>query len=94
MRRIIRAVDVLTLTLAVIAGVAVVALMLHVTLDVVMRGLFNKPPTGTIVFVSNYYMVLVVCLPLALAEFNMLRRKPSCQESHGWPVCSKHLARR
>lgn len=68
MQRLVRLVDILTLALAVIAGVAVIALMLHVTFDVVMRGLFKAPPTGTIVFVSNYYMVLVVCLPLALVE--------------------------
>jgi len=68
MRRVMHAVDFLTLVLSFIAGVAVVALMLHVTVDVLMRGLFKKPPTGTIIFVSNYYMVLVVCLPLALVE--------------------------
>lgn len=68
MRRLARVVDFLTLVLAVIAGIAVVSLMVHVTTDVVMRGLFKKAPTGTIVFVSNYYMVLIVCLPLALVE--------------------------
>lgn len=68
MRRLIKIIDLLANTVMVIAGVILVALMLHVTLDVVTRALFRTAPTGTIVFVSEYYMALIVCLPLAWVE--------------------------
>ncbi|WP_417721111.1 TRAP transporter small permease [Salipiger sp.] len=67
---ITKAIDVLTKALAALAGTAVLALMVHVSADVAMRAFFNTPLTGTIIFVSNYYMILAVCLPLALVERN------------------------
>lgn len=53
---------------AIVAGAAVVLMMLHVATDISLRYLFDAPLTGTITFVSNYYMVAVVCLPLAFVE--------------------------
>lgn len=70
MRIVFRAMDVVTWALATLAAIAVVALMVHVCVDVVLRAVFNAPLTGTIIFVSNYYMVLAVCLPLAMVERN------------------------
>src|SRR5690606_29970993 len=52
----------------VIAGVAVVLMMLQITIDVAGKYLFNAPMPATIAIVSNYYMVFVAFLPLALAE--------------------------
>lgn len=61
------------------AGIAVVgwlgtlclmAMIIHVTLDVTLRYLFNAPLVGTIMFVSVFYMVAVAFVPLAQAEQN------------------------
>ncbi|WP_417722679.1 TRAP transporter small permease [Salipiger sp.] len=68
MQHLIKSVDAVTRLFAVIAGVAVVVMMVHVNFDVLLRALLNKVPPGTIVFVSNYYMVFLVCLPLAFVE--------------------------
>ena len=40
-------------------------MMVHVTLDVTGRVVFNQPILGTIEFASHYYMVSVAYLPLA-----------------------------
>ena len=53
---------------SVLAGLAVVAMMLQVTLDVTLRYLIGKPLMGTLTMVSFYYMVIVAFVPLALAE--------------------------
>ncbi len=52
-----------------VAAVAVVAMMLHVNLDVLGRYLFNAPLPMTTEVVSAYYMVAVVFLPLAAIEW-------------------------
>ena len=52
----------------VVAGVFIVLMMIHVTLDVMMKYFFNAPIEGTIETVSYYYMVSIVFLPLALVE--------------------------
>lgn len=46
----------------------ILLMMLHVTVDVVMRYVFNSPLPGTLNIVSRYYMVIVVFLSLAVAE--------------------------
>jgi TRAP-type C4-dicarboxylate transport system permease small subunit len=48
--------------------VLLVLMMLHVSLEVVMRYVFNAPMVGTLETVSYYYMVGAVFLPLALVE--------------------------
>ena len=70
MRALQRLVDATGSALALIAGIAATLMMLHVFADVLARALFNAPLTGTIVFVSNWYMVALVCLPLAFVERN------------------------
>lgn len=47
---------------------AIILMMTHITLDVAGKFLFNKPLPATISLVSNYYMVVVAFLPLALVE--------------------------
>ena len=54
---------------SLIAGVALVAMMVHINLDVLGRFLFNAPLPMTIEVVSAYYMVAVVFLPLAAIEW-------------------------
>ncbi|MEQ6250226.1 TRAP transporter small permease [Sulfitobacter sp. HNIBRBA3233] len=51
-----------------IAGVLVVLLVAHVTLDVAMRYVFNTPLNATILYVASFYMVAIAFLPLALVE--------------------------
>lgn len=45
-------------------------MMMHITLDVAGRVLFNSPITGTIEISSFYYMVAVSYLPLAYVSRN------------------------
>jgi len=51
--------------LTVIAAVAMVALMVHVIIDVTGRYLFNHPFAGTLEMSTYYYMVMVTALPFA-----------------------------
>ena len=43
-------------------------MMVHVVADVFSKYMFNQPITGTIEIVSNFYMVGIVFLPLAMVE--------------------------
>lgn len=45
-----------------------VAMMVHITADVVARAAFNSAVIGTLETVSYYHMVLAVLLPLAFLE--------------------------
>lgn len=54
--------------LALIAGVCVVLMMVHVVADVAAKYVFNMPIQGTLEIVSKYYMVAIVFLPLAIVE--------------------------
>jgi len=53
---------------AVVAGVTVLAMMVHVTADVLTKYLLNMPIVGTLEIVSHYYMVAAIFLPLAAVE--------------------------
>lgn len=50
------------------SALAVIVMASHVTADVLGRTLLSRPITGTTEIVSFYYMVAVVCLPLAYVE--------------------------
>src|SRR5690606_15055910 len=50
------------------AGFAIVAMMLHVTADIIGRVLFNHPLTGTLEIVASYYMVACAYLPLSFVQ--------------------------
>lgn len=50
-----------------IAGLTTIAMMIHITVDSVLR-LFNVPILGTLEIVSAYYMVAAVFLPIAVVE--------------------------
>lgn len=54
--------------LGLVASLMVLLLILHVSADVVMRNVFNAPLAGTIELVSNWYMIAITFLPLALVE--------------------------
>ena len=52
----------------IIAGLALFGMMVQVTADVTMKYLANRPISGTLEFVSAYYMVAGVFLPIAAVE--------------------------
>ena len=52
----------------IVGGLAIALMMVHITLDIVCRFIFNTPIPGTITIVSNYYMVIAAFVPLAFAE--------------------------
>lgn len=51
-----------------IAGIMVLLLVSHVTIDVLMRFMFSTPLDATILYVSAFYMVAIAFLPLGLVE--------------------------
>lgn len=53
-------------------AIPILAMMLHVTADILSKYIFRTPIPGTLEIVSYYYMVAVVLLPTALVE--MLRQ--------------------
>lgn len=53
-----------------LAGMAVAVMMVHVAADVIGRYVLGTPLPATIAIVSQYYMVIIVFLPLALPERN------------------------
>jgi TRAP-type C4-dicarboxylate transport system permease small subunit len=63
-----RWIDRAILIMVAVAGVGLVAMMIHVTADVLMRYFFNHPIRDTIETASYYYMILIVFLPLAFVE--------------------------
>lgn len=68
MEAISRSLDALSNGLAALGRFVLLLTMLHVTVDVLMRYLFNMPLTGTIEITSFYYMLAIVFLPLAAVE--------------------------
>lgn len=89
-RLLSRLIDLMT----VISGLAIALMMLHVTLDVIMRYVFDIPLPGTITVVSYYYMAIAAFMPLAFAEQKsahisvevVTERFPSWVQKHlaGW----------
>lgn len=53
---------------ASIGGIMVLLLVGHVTLDVIMRFVFETPLNSTILYVSAFYMVAIAFLPLGAVE--------------------------
>jgi TRAP-type C4-dicarboxylate transport system permease small subunit len=60
------AVSRLTRTMAILAAIVAVTMMLHVVADIFAKYILNYPLLGTIEVVSGYYMVVLVFFPLAL----------------------------
>lgn len=58
----------LTDALAVLGALGVVAMLVHINIDVVLRQLFHWPVPATNEIVSRYYMVMVAFLSLAWAD--------------------------
>jgi TRAP-type C4-dicarboxylate transport system permease small subunit len=58
----------LSTALMFVAGIALMLMMIQMAVDVFMRNFFRSPIEGSLEIVSNYHMVAVVFLPLALVE--------------------------
>lgn len=68
MRRLRSLQDVLLAALAVLGAATILALMLHIALDVARRNLGGAPIPATYEVVTNYYMIGLAFLPLAWVE--------------------------
>jgi TRAP-type C4-dicarboxylate transport system permease small subunit len=53
-----------------IAGFAVGAMMIHITIDVLLKYTLNQAVPGTLEIVSAYYMVAAVFFPIAALEIS------------------------
>ncbi|GMG85111.1 hypothetical protein LNKW23_43270 [Paralimibaculum aggregatum] len=53
-----------------LGGLSIVLMMLNVTLDVLLKLIWNAPIQGTVEISSYYYMVAIVMLPMALVELD------------------------
>lgn len=69
MKRLTAAVRAVSRLFNAVAGLALVAMLLHVNADVIGRTLLGMPVPMTTEIVSYYYMVAVVFLPLAAVAF-------------------------
>ncbi len=58
----------LATALAVVAGAALVLMMLQTVVDVMMKNILGAPIEGNLEIVSVYHMVALVFLPLAIVE--------------------------
>lgn len=65
-----RALDRLTDSFVLIAGVSLAIMAVHIVCDVGGRYIFNSPLPGTVEFVARYYMIALVFLPLADVQRN------------------------
>ncbi|UWQ21791.1 TRAP transporter small permease [Jannaschia sp. W003] len=64
-RRLVRALD---RALLAVAAVGLVAMMLHISLDILSSLLLNRPVPITSAMVTNVYMIAVAFLPILAAE--------------------------
>lgn len=53
---------------ALIGGLAVALMMVHVTTDVFFRYVLNRPLAGTLTMVTYHYMLLAAFVPLAFVQ--------------------------
>lgn len=68
MRALLRILDGISSALLAIGCVAILAMMIQVMVDVVLRNVFKLSVPGTEEIVSAYYMVAVAFLPLAFVQ--------------------------
>lgn len=54
--------------LVTVTAIPILMMMVHVTLDVTLKYIFNMPIQGTLEITANYYMVAIVVLPMASVE--------------------------
>jgi len=70
MKPIGRMISWLNTSVSSVASLLVLCLIVHVSADVVMRYVFERPLDATILYVSAFYMVAISFLPLGVVEEN------------------------
>lgn len=88
-----RALQLCTDAATLLAGIAVAVMMVQVSVDALMRYVFNSPLPGTIAFVSHYYMLIVVFLPLAAPEWKAGHISVDIVTNQLPAAVNRHLAR-
>lgn len=68
MQPILRVRNALLSALALLGALAILALMIHVVVDVGLRNLINRPVPATFEIVTHYYMIALAFIPLAWVE--------------------------
>lgn len=68
MRPLARLHSLLLDALVLIGALAIVAMMLHVIVDVILRNVSNTPIPATYEIVTKYYMIALAFVPLAFVE--------------------------
>ncbi len=63
-----RGIDWLSARLLDLAGILLILMMLHISLDVLLKAVFDNPIQGTLEVTAYYYMVGAVLLPIAAVE--------------------------
>lgn len=61
--------DRLVMTLALLGTLGIAAIVLHVTLDIVLRSTLSVSMPATLQMVTRYYMVLLALMPLGWVEW-------------------------
>ena len=69
LNRTILFVRLLDRALILIATIGLVAMMLHISLDILFSLILNAPFATTSAIVTNYYMIAVAFLPILAAEY-------------------------
>lgn len=84
-----RAFRTLTHGLMLVGGLGIILMMAHITLDVVLKVIWNTPIQGTVEISSYYYMVAIVMLPMAMVEYDDEQISVDLLFNH-FPVWLKH----
>lgn len=67
---LVRLVDRLTTALALLGTLGILAMMVHIAADVVLRSAFSFAIPATLELVTRYYMIMLALLPLGWVEWN------------------------
>lgn len=70
MRALERLTEKLAVTLALLGTLGIVAIVLHVSLDIILRSTIRVSMPATLEMVTRYYMMLLALVPLAWVERN------------------------
>ena len=66
MSKFVQLIDKVNICTAFLAGFALMAMVIQVSLDVICKYLINSPIPSTLETVSSYYMIALVFLPLGM----------------------------
>lgn len=76
----------------VIGALGIALMMVHITIDVILRSWFDIALPGTIAIVSYYYMIIAAFVPLAFAEHKGAHISVEVVTEKLPSVVQKHLA--